>query len=179
MQQANIFTGGITLSGGVLAPYANNALGDSGSSNKIIFQGGGIRHYSTNTSELYARFNTPSSGYAWGIDPGNNTINYSEAASENFAGSNVGFTVFGSLGISGSNGSYSLQSSSSGSVVFDTTHAYTGTTTLRGGSSTTLLLSTLPGASSDVVVKGGVLDLNSQTTSIFNSLTSCAYPCFR
>ncbi|NDE40152.1 MAG: hypothetical protein EB013_06315, partial [Actinobacteria bacterium] len=171
LQQANSFTGHIFLSGGVLAPYANDALGDSGSTNKITFQGGAVRHYSTNTSELYARFNTPTSGNAWGIDPGNFSINYNEGLGETFTGTNVGFSVFGSLGISGSNGSYSLQSASSGTVTFDTTHLYTGTTTLRGGSSTTLLLSTLPPSGRDIVVKGGILDLNSQTTDVMNSIT--------
>ena len=170
LQQDNTFTGGIYLSGGVLAPYANSALGDSGSTNKITFQGGGIRHYSTNTSELYARFNTPTSGNSWGIDPGNYTINYNESATpaQTFGGTGVHFTVFGSLGISGSNGSYTLGSASSGTVVWDTTHSYTGTTIVRGA---TLQLSTLPGAGRDITVKGGTLDLNSQTTAVLGTVT--------
>ncbi|NBP43115.1 MAG: hypothetical protein EBU65_03045, partial [Actinobacteria bacterium] len=173
LQQDNTFTGGITLNGGVLAPYANTALGDSGSSNKITFQGGGIRHYSTNTSELYARYNTPANGYSWGIDPGAYTINYNEASSETFGnpgGGSANFTVFGSVGISGTRGSgtYSRTSYSTGTLVWDTTHNYSGTTIVRGA---TLQLNTLPSAGRNITVLGGTLDLNSQTTAVLGTVT--------
>jgi fibronectin-binding autotransporter adhesin len=173
LQSNNTFTGGITLSGGVLAPYANTALGDSGSSNKITFQGGGIRHYSTNTSELYARYNTPANGYSWGIDPGDNIINYSEASSQTFGnpgGGSANFEVFASYGISGTigTGTYSRTSPSTGTLVWDTTHNYSGTTIVRGA---TLQLTTLPLAGRNITVKGGTLDLNSQTTEVLGTVT--------
>ena len=74
LQQNNTYSGGTVLTAGTLAPYAIGAIGSD-----ITFNGGAIRHYSTNTAELYAKYIQPLNGKSWRIDPGGNTVNYSSS----------------------------------------------------------------------------------------------------
>ncbi|NBQ20842.1 MAG: hypothetical protein EBU30_03970, partial [Synechococcaceae bacterium WB6_3B_236] len=97
----NTFSGGTTLTAGILAPSALNSLGAtfstlSSNPGTVTFSGGAIRLYSTGTTsanELYPRFKTPVSGQSYRIDVING---YSSSFSNAFAaGTNVGFEKLG------------------------------------------------------------------------------------
>ncbi|MDA7780257.1 autotransporter-associated beta strand repeat-containing protein, partial [Candidatus Pelagibacter sp.] len=157
LQQNNTYSGGTVLTAGTLAPYAIGAIGSD-----ITFNGGAIRHYSTNTAELYEKYIQPVNGKSWRIDPGGFTVNYNNSAEDP--------EVFNDVGSGGTNG---FEVTGSGTLVMDeaaTASTYTGTTVVSGG---TLQLTTQNNniaSGQNVTVTGGTFNINGRSP-IYGTLT--------
>ena len=138
------YTGGTTLSGGVLN-FSASALGTGG----ITFSGGTLQYASGNTQDVSPAIASIGSGQAAKIDTNGNSV------------------FFGS-GLSGNGG---LMKLGSGMLTLNAANSYLGTTTVSGG---TLQLGTgIPGAlpGGAVTANGGFLDLNGNSVTV-SSLSS-------
>ena len=138
------YTGGTTLSGGVLN-FSASALGTG----SITFSGGTLQYASGNTQDVSPAVASIGSGQAAKIDTNGNSV------------------FFGS-GLSGNGG---LTKLGSGMLTLNAANSYLGTTTVSGG---TLQLGTgIPGAlpGGAVTANGGFLDLNGNSVTV-SSLSS-------
>ncbi len=138
------YTGGTTLSGGVLN-FSASALGTG----SVTFSGGTLQYASGNTQDVSPAVASIGSGQAAKIDTNGNSV------------------FFGS-GLSGNGG---LTKLGSGMLTLNAANSYLGTTTVSGG---TLQLGTgIPGAlpGGAVTANGGFLDLNGNSVTV-SSLSS-------
>jgi uncharacterized protein with beta-barrel porin domain len=136
LSAANIYSGGTTVSGGLINFSAANNFG----SGTISLNGGGLQWATGNTTDISGRLAAFGSGGAT-FDTNGNNVTFASA-------------------LSGTGG---LTKAGNGTLVLSTANAYTGGTTVAAGTLQLTGTGTLGIATGTTTVSGGTLDLGGST----------------
>ncbi|MCE0499767.1 MAG: autotransporter-associated beta strand repeat-containing protein, partial [Methylacidiphilales bacterium] len=151
----NSFTGGVNINGGVIQAGSAGSLSTTGN---IDFKGGTLQYTSASATNDYSgRIASGTSPSAVSIDINGQNVTFASALTTNQSG---GFTLIDS----GTNSTLTLSGA----------NAYTGPTTINGGTLQVAGSGTLGNTSNALIVNGGSLDLDgtSQTVGNFTGIPS-------
>lgn len=157
----NTYTGGTTLSGGYINLGSSDAIGSSGT---ITFNGGGLQHTASNTTDYSSRFSTLSNNNYLVDTNGKNVIWASVLGST----SGVRKEGTGTLTLSGNNTFTGQTSVIGGTLVASGTNALGLGNNLYVGSSGTLDMRGVTAGQSVVTINGSII-ASSGTNSFSNS----------